>query len=275
MRNRTPRHSPASISRFLSNTLIAGILTLPAAALADTRGDFDNLPYYSALSDALSGEQAAFSAFAVTDHFRRAAGLERIDASSTGDSATSAKAAVEELNSHDEKAANAVEGALASIDSDQTEATRGRFTSEAIANTKVRDRGPEWYCLTEALYFEARGESHSGQLAVAEVILNRVDSKRYPDTICGVVKQGQHRRNACQFSYNCDGRANTIGNKAVFERLGKLSKVMMDGKPRTMTGRALFYHNTSVRPRWAKKFVRTARIGDHIFYRPPVKLSRK
>ncbi len=133
----------------------------------------------------------------------------------------------------------------------------------------------QWRCLAEALYFEARGETVKGQFAVAEVILNRVDAKIYPNSICGVVQQGQHRRNACQFSYNCDGRSNHIGNKQVFERLGKLAWVMMEGKSRTLTGDALYYHNTSVKPRWSRKFVRTARIGDHIFYRRPTRVSRK
>ncbi|MFK7944621.1 MAG: cell wall hydrolase [Paracoccaceae bacterium] len=275
MRKTTSRQTPAGSAWLIGSALMAAVAIAPSASMADASGELSSLPYYTALSDALSGEQAAFSAFAVTDDFRRAAGLERIDAAKTGKSASAARTAVEELKSEDANAADAAEGALASIKQDEAEANRGRFTSEAIANSTVKKRGAEWYCLTEALYFEARGESHSGQLAVAEVILNRVDSKRYPDSICGVIKQGQHRRNACQFSYNCDGRSNNIGNKKVFEKLGKLSKAMIDGKPRTMTDDALYYHNTSVKPRWAKKFVRTAQIGDHIFYRPHVNLSRK
>lgn len=275
MRNMISRLSPAGGACLVKQVVLIGALLVPGAATADTRGELTSLPYYSALSDALSGEQAAFNAFAVTEDFRRAAGLERIDTDSTGDSANAAVAAIKDLDAQDASAASAIEGAMASLDKDQLGADRGRFTSEEIAKIKIRNRGPEWYCLTEALYFEARGESHAGQLAVAEVILNRVDSKRYPNSICGVVKQGQHRRNGCQFSYNCDGIKNSIGNKKVFEKLGRLSQAMMDGKPRTLTGKALFYHNTSVRPRWSRKFVRTARIGDHIFYRHPTKLSRK
>lgn len=274
MLNWITRLSPAG-SFGLSALAFALSLGLnPAAATADTRGDLGTLPYYSALSDALGGERAAFSAVSSTDAFLRAAGLERIDADGTGKMADEARAAVEMLNTQDAKAADEIEGALASINVDQTLANRGRFTSEAIDKVVVGKRGPQWKCLTEALYFEARGESHAGQQAVAEVILNRVDAKIYPDSICAVVKQGQHRRNACQFSYNCDGVPNAIGNKPVFEKLGKLAWVMLEGKPRTLTGSALYYHNTSVRPRWAKKFVQTAQIGEHIFYRRPVKLSR-
>ena len=71
----------------------------------------------------------------------------------------------------------------------------------------------EFKCMTEALYFEARGENVRGIFAVAEVIKNRRDSKKFPNTICDVINQGSHRRNACQFSYMCDGLKETIRNK--------------------------------------------------------------
>ena len=73
-----------------------------------------------------------------------------------------------------------------------------------------RKGGAEWACLTEALYFEARGETLKGQLAVAEVILNRVDNRKYPDSICGVITQGASKRHKCQFSFKCDGRPEKI-----------------------------------------------------------------
>ena len=158
----------------------------------------------------------------------------------------------------------------------KSDAPSVEFNKRWLAEQPYIEGGPEWRCLAEALYFEARGESHAGQVAVAEVILNRVDSKRYPNSICGVAKQGANNgKRGCQFSFHCDGIKNNVGNKPVFERLGKLAWVMMEGKPRTLTAEALYYHNTSVKPRWARKFVKTARIGDHIFYRRPVKLSRK
>ena len=70
-------------------------------------------------------------------------------------------------------------------------------------------------------------------------------------------------------------KKNSIGNKAMFEHLGKLAWSMMNGTPRALTDEALYYHNTSVSPRWARKFVRTTKIGSHIFYRPSVKLSKR
>ncbi|MCF6272930.1 MAG: cell wall hydrolase [Rhodobacteraceae bacterium] len=127
----------------------------------------------------------------------------------------------------------------------------------------------QWQCLAEALYFEARGEALIGQIAVAEVILNRVDSERFPSSICSVVQQGAERRNACQFSYNCDGNDERIGSSTTYERLEKLAAVMIGGRERKLTDGALFYHANSVTPRWAAKLERTAVIGAHLFYRYP------
>ena len=252
----------------------AAILSAALPSAADT--PLGPLPSYrTAVADALGGDQAAFSAFAATPGFARAAGLERIDADESSVEAGAARAAIQDQNALDATAADDASGALASIDTQNAISSHAPVTKSMLSGVRVGNRSDAWYCLTEALYFEARGESLTGQVAVAEVILNRVDSKLYPNSICGVVKQGQHRRNGCQFSYNCDGKKNIVGNKKVFERLGRLAWIMMKGKPRTLTDRALYYHNTTVKPRWAKKFVRTARIGEHIFYRRPVKLSRK
>ena len=120
-------------------------------------------------------------------------------------------------------------------------------------------------CLTEALYFEARGEGHSGQRAVAEVILNRVDSPAYPRSICGVVQQGND--NGCQFSFACDGKSDRVSERAAWDRAGKIARLMMDGAPRALTAGATHFHTVSVRPSWARRFDRTASIGAHLFYR--------
>ena len=132
-----------------------------------------------------------------------------------------------------------------------------------------------WRCLAEAIYFEARGESTRGQVAVAEVILNRVDSRRYPKTVCKVVKQGTGKRNLCQFTYTCDGIPDRIHEKRAFLKAAKIAKLMLDGRPRVLTGNATHYHTTAVSPRWSKKLTKTALIGDHIFYRYPIKVSSK
>ncbi len=128
-------------------------------------------------------------------------------------------------------------------------------------------RSSELNCLTEALYFEARGESIQGQYAVAEVILNRVDMDNYPDTVCEVVNQGTGRRHACQFSYTCDGIPERVTERAMWDRLMRISAIMLDGGERPLTSDASHYHTTAVNPHWASAYPRTARIGTHIFYR--------
>lgn len=128
----------------------------------------------------------------------------------------------------------------------------------------------EWRCLSEALYFEARGESVEGMFAVGEVILNRVENPRYPGTICGVVNEGTGRLHACQFSYSCDGAAETIGNPAAWADVAKVARALIDGAPRTLTDGATHYHTRAVSPSWSRRLEKTNVIGAHLFYRAPV-----
>lgn len=131
----------------------------------------------------------------------------------------------------------------------------------------VKNGSAEWECLTQALYFEARGETHEGLFAVAEVIMNRVDSPRFPNSICGVIHQGTGRKYQCQFTFTCDGRPEHVKNPKAYVRVGKVAKAMIDGAPRPLTNGATYYHTTAVNPRWAAKFSQTAQIGVHKFYR--------
>ncbi len=145
-----------------------------------------------------------------------------------------------------------------------------RISTMQQVNALPRANGnAEWRCLTEALYFEARGEQLRGQFAVAEVILNRRDSKKFPNTVCGVVNQGTKsgKKYACQFSYKCDGRAEVFSEGGAYIQVGKVARIMLNGKKRTLTKGATFYHTGSVRPRWSRKFTRTATVGRHYFYR--------
>jgi len=125
---------------------------------------------------------------------------------------------------------------------------------------------PEWLCLREAIYHEARGEDVIGQFAVAEVILNRVDSERFPDTICGVVNQNVRRFNACQFSYACDGRPVTLNERRAIAISGRIARLAIDGFERHLTGGATHYHAVRVTPHWSYTMERTARYGAHVFY---------
>jgi spore germination cell wall hydrolase CwlJ-like protein len=141
------------------------------------------------------------------------------------------------------------------------------FDAAWLATRPEATGGAEWECLAEALYFEARGESIRGQFAVAEVILNRVESGRFPDTVCGVVNQGTGRKYACQFTYTCDGMPEAVHEKRAWERVGKVARAALDGLKADLTEGATHYHTTAVNPDWANVYERTARIGDHLFYR--------
>ena len=132
----------------------------------------------------------------------------------------------------------------------------------------VANGGAEWRCLADVVYHEARGETLAGQIAVAEVVLNRRDRADYPDTVCGVVHQGN--ANGCQFSWVCDGRPDGTPAGATFERIGKIARLMLDGAPRRLTNGATHFHTTAINPNWAGAFQRTAAIGAHLFYRAPV-----
>jgi len=149
-----------------------------------------------------------------------------------------------------------------------------RYDADWLDAQPAVEATAEEACLAEALYFEARGESIKGQFAVAEVILNRVASSTYPDTVCGVVNQGTGRKFQCQFTYTCDGLAEVIREKAAHERLKKIAHLMVNGGPRNLTAGATHYHTKAVYPRWARKFPRTATIGVHHFYRMPTRLSQ-
>lgn len=134
--------------------------------------------------------------------------------------------------------------------------------------------GEQWACMTEALYFEARGESTEGQFAVAEVILNRAESRRFPNTVCKVINQGTGKKHRCQFSYTCDGLLETMDDRKAFERMGKIAHIMLDNGPRDLTDGATFYHAKYVNPSWARQFTRTATVGKHHFYRRQTRLSQ-
>ncbi len=136
--------------------------------------------------------------------------------------------------------------------------------------TENEFRAREFRCMATAIYHEARGESIEGQVAVGQVIMNRVRSDYYPNTICGVVFQGQWNRNACQFSFACDGRTDA-------PKEGKLWNVAIDVAKKVISGKsyikelaeATHYHATYVSPKWRKEMQKIKRIGVHIFYKAP------
>jgi len=147
------------------------------------------------------------------------------------------------------------------------------YSNAFLAKMPFQQGGAQWRCFAEALYFEARGETAEGLFAVGEVILNRVDSRSYPDSLCGVINQGTGRKYACQFTYTCDGLPETIGEPAAWQRVGKVARLLMDGAPRELTQGATHYHTTAVNPSWARRFPKTAQYGVHVFYRQPTRTA--
>lgn len=147
-------------------------------------------------------------------------------------------------------------------------------TAEYLASQPVpTGGGGEFQCLAEVLYHEARGESLQGQVAVAEVILNRVQDASFPSSICGVVNQGNGQ--GCQFSYTCDGKADHVREPAAYAQAAKIAKVMLEGAKTDLTDGATYFHTPMVSPAWSKRFTRTTQIGSHIFYRPPLRTAQR
>ena len=276
---------PAALGRPVPAAIVLLCLALVAVrpAAADTSpGDaLESGPMLARLATALNVERRAMASLRRSPRFEGLTGLPRNpDAGRAeeglSDSAADARARLETLATQEAAATAAIVGAqdraaaaLFGVDSG------GAIAFDRIDAIEVGEPTRTWRCLSEAIYFEARGETLIGQFAVAEVILNRVDSDRFPDTVCGVVTQGAETGRSCQFSYKCDGKSDRPTELDAYERIGKIAWAMLQGKPRILTGKATFYHTTAVRPSWASRFVQTARIGEHIFYRRDTRLSRR
>jgi len=129
-------------------------------------------------------------------------------------------------------------------------------------------------CLADAIYYEARSETRSSRLAVAEVVLNRTRHPLYPDTICDVVYQGSHRTTGCQFSFTCDGSMAIRPRGQAWREANSLAAYAMLGLPESYTDGATHYHANYVMPYWAPNLVQTSVVGTHIFYRFPGKAGR-
>ena len=139
---------------------------------------------------------------------------------------------------------------------------------------------PQEYCLALNIYHEARGSNFADQAAVADVVLNRVQDERYPDSICEVVYQGRQKpswkdpsvmvmvRNQCQFSWYCDGKPDDPKDTDAWRSAQQTAYMMVAYQDfRGITEGATHYHANYVKPSWARDFQLIGRIGDHIFYR--------
>jgi spore germination cell wall hydrolase CwlJ-like protein len=152
--------------------------------------------------------------------------------------------------------------------------TFGANAREPSIQIFTQEEYPEHYCLALNIYFEARGSTLADRAAVANVVINRVNDRRYPDTICGVVKQGVQDsagnmvRNQCQFSWYCDGKADVPTDTDMWVESQMLAWYMIeDSKYLGLAEGATHYHATYVSPSWRRDLQLVGRIGEHIFYR--------
>jgi hypothetical protein len=151
------------------------------------------------------------------------------------------------------------------------------ITSSPVALAQM-ETAAQAECLAEVMYYEARGEGIEGEKAVAEVVLQRTHTSDYPSTVCGVAYDGvQPDRRDCQFSFACDGMLRRPRDGHAWQRVRQLAEKILIGAVRLSgrTGHAVAYHNVDVTPAWAQTMLKTAQIGNHVFYkRDPMAQAR-
>ena len=131
----------------------------------------------------------------------------------------------------------------------------------------------EMDCLVEALYHEARSEEIVPMIAVGNVIMERVRSERFPNTVCEVVHQGKYWKyapilNQCQFSYWCDGKPEKFNDMEALYKSMEVASMVFQGIVLKQTMGATHYHASYVRPFWSlsSRFKLLAQVGTHLFY---------
>ncbi|MDR3475436.1 MAG: cell wall hydrolase [Devosia sp.] len=208
---------------------------------------------------------AVVSAYAAT-HYHNAA-LSAIDTAASPSLALGPTFSAEQED-------DAAAAAMASADPSISEDTLAKYARQQFEPTerKIKRATDEKLCLSKAIYHEARGESDNGQWAVANVIINRALSKRFPATMCGVIyqnaDQGKYR---CQFSFACDGQPDMATERRAWVKANQIaaaaySEFQHGERPGVLPSSALYYHTTSVTTDWG--FKRVAQIGAHVFFSP-------
>ncbi|MDR3507553.1 MAG: cell wall hydrolase [Caulobacteraceae bacterium] len=122
-------------------------------------------------------------------------------------------------------------------------------------------------CLTDAVYYEARGETAAGQAAVAQVVLNRVRHPAFPKSVCGVVFQRVAEGDGCQFSFACDGSMHRPRESEAWRRSEQIAARALSGFVMPSIGNATHFHVIGIDPGWGPRLLRVAQIGLHVFYR--------
>lgn len=147
--------------------------------------------------------------------------------------------------------------------------------SEAITQPEVQAVDPAGEaplddaitCLARSIYWEAKGKDAADMEAVANVVMNRLGHDGFPDTVCAVVKQGSETK-SCQFSWWCDGRADSVQEEVPYALAKEIARKALNKQLPDRTKGALYFHDRTVKPDWAKEYTNTANIGLFKFYKP-------
>ena len=122
-------------------------------------------------------------------------------------------------------------------------------------------------CLARSIYWEANRKDLAEMEAIANVVMNRLGHKGFPNTICGVVKQG-HEQGACQFSWWCDGRSDKAREDEPYAHAKEIARKALNRQLKDRSGGALYFHHREISPYWSREYMKTAEIGEHVFYKP-------
>ena len=122
-------------------------------------------------------------------------------------------------------------------------------------------------CLARTIYWEANRKDDAEMEAIANVVMNRLGHKGFPNTICGVVRQG-NEQGACQFSWWCDGRSDDAEEEEPYSKAKEIARKALNRQLKDRSGGALYFHHRKVNPNWSNEYIRTVEVGEHVFYKP-------
>lgn len=265
--------------------LISGGFSLEAvreSEMTEPPVGFEPLPFDQGLTDpALSDSSPSSLRPIITSPRQAELHLESIDGSSPSVPRASAQSSSTPAVNY--SVATLPAPASSAMGSVATPSLVSRGSAAASSLARKADLGPreiytgliipdnmakEQRCLAEAIYFEARSESDEGRAAVAQVVLNRVKSGLYPDSVCGTVYQNRNRYLACQFTFACEGKSLRITEPEPWRAAVRIAREVYEGTTYLAeVGASTHYHADYVRPYWAKKLKKMDVIGRHVFYK--------
>jgi spore germination cell wall hydrolase CwlJ-like protein len=120
-------------------------------------------------------------------------------------------------------------------------------------------------CLARSIYWEANRKDNAEMEAIANVVMNRLAHKGFPNTICGVITRPM---GACQFSWWCDGRSDEAKEDEPYSHAKEIARKALNRQLKDPTDGALYFHNRKVTPNWSNEYIRTVEVGEHVFYKP-------